>query len=145
MKRLLLSIMVVALTSFAFSSCQQTNTNTVANANGPNSNSANVNAVPRETANSNASVTFDNLGPSVPAPEYNIPYEATKQTEWVSNPQSPNPTKGNLQTGSKVLFNREPSPIGATWQDAKLEDGRFVHPADFKKITAPPEKKIVQA
>lgn len=147
MKRILLSITVAALTCFLFSSCQQTNTNTAANANGSNSNSGNVSAVPRETANSNvASVTFDNVGPTVPPPEYNIPYEATRQTEWISNPQSPNPTKGNLQAGNKILFNREPSPIGATWQDARLEDGnvRFVHPSDFKKVTAPPEKKIVQ-
>lgn len=72
---------------------------------------------------------------SVNKDEYNLPYRAVTDTEWISNPNSPDPKTGTISKGTVVLFNREPSSLGATWQDAILDDGtlRFVHPSDFQK------------
>ena len=69
------------------------------------------------------------------AEPYNLPYRATKDTEWISDPKSSNPVVGTLRVGEKVHFNREPLGTGTPWQDALLGDGvvRFVHPADFER------------
>lgn len=66
--------------------------------------------------------------------EYNLPYRATKDTEWISNPSGPNPKKGPVKKGTLVHLNRKPNPIGASWMDAKFADGsiKFIHPGDFE-------------
>lgn len=69
--------------------------------------------------------------------DFKLPYEATKDTQWNSNPRAPkeNQRTGSLKKGDQVFFAREPS--GASeWQDAKIPNGtrKFVHPADFKKL-----------
>ncbi|HKG14261.1 MAG TPA: hypothetical protein VKB12_13120 [Pyrinomonadaceae bacterium] len=68
--------------------------------------------------------------------DFKLPYEATKDTDWISNPNAPEPRTGSLKKGDKVFFSREPSGAGETWQDAKIPNGtrKFVHPADFKKL-----------
>ena len=120
---ILLLLVCVALSGCSASENANTSGNTNTNAN----RAVNTNT----TGNANGAVTT-----ASPA-EYNLPYEATKDTEWISNPTAPTPTKGNLKKGDRIHFNREPSGVpGATWQDAKIPDGtiKFVHPADFKKL-----------
>jgi hypothetical protein len=67
--------------------------------------------------------------------DFKLPYEATKDTEWNSNPRAPKPRTGSLKKGDKVFFSREPSST-EIWQDARIPNGtrKFVHPADFKKL-----------
>lgn len=68
------------------------------------------------------------------AESYKLPYKATKDTQWSSNPNSQQPTTGTVKRGEVVNFSRQPSSIGVTWQDAKLSDGsiKWVHPYDFE-------------
>jgi hypothetical protein len=124
--------LLMVIGCLALSACSTNeNTNTTGNINtARNANTPTANANANTTGNVNAAQTPPSLA------DYNLPYEATKDTDWTSNPQSPNPTTGSLKKGDKIFFNREPSSIGATWQDAKIPDGtrKFVHPGDFKKL-----------
>jgi guanyl-specific ribonuclease Sa len=126
-----LSVAIIMMIGcLALSACSTNeNANTMGNMNttkNANTSATNTNT----TSNVNAAETPASLA------DYNLPYEATKDTDWISNPNSPNPTTGSLKEGDKIFFNREPSSIGATWQDAKIPDGtrKFVHPSDFKKL-----------
>ena len=121
-------VMLVLLVCLTLSACA-----TSENANRPGNTNATATqtASPAQGANANTPATTASPG------DYNLLYEATTNTEWISNPSAPTPTKGSIKKGERIHFSREPSPIGATWQDAKLSDGtiRFVHPADFKKVS----------
>jgi hypothetical protein len=62
---------------------------------------------------------------------YDRPYIANTDTQWISNPNAPNPTTGQIQAGDRAYFNRDPDLL-ATWQDAVYDGSRrFVHPGDF--------------
>jgi hypothetical protein len=68
--------------------------------------------------------------------EYNLPYVASRNTDWINNPNAPQPTRGKVKKGDRVYFNRKPTDIGggASWQDAWVEKESaryFVRPYDF--------------
>ena len=128
---------LLLLVCVALSGCSAgENANTSGNANATGNANTGVNSNANTSVNTNTAGNANGAVTTASPAEYNLPYEAIKDTEWISNPNAPNPTKGNLKKGDRIHFNREPSPSGATWQDAKLSDGkiRFVHPADFKKL-----------
>jgi hypothetical protein len=69
--------------------------------------------------------------------EYNLPYIAVQDTVWSTNPASSRPPRtGEIKQAEVVYFNRTPSEIPATWQDAKIPDGtiKFVHPNHFRPV-----------
>jgi hypothetical protein len=67
--------------------------------------------------------------------EFKLEYEATRDTEWSTNPGSPQPpTKGSVKKGTHVFLSHEPSDL-ANWQSAWVEDRiRWIRPSDFKKV-----------
>ena len=93
------------------------------------------------TAASAAAATRDTGAQSTTPPAgYDRPYEATKETQWSSNPAGPQPGRtGTIAQGTRIMLNREPTTAagGASWQDAWVPTvGRvFVRPFDFRKAS----------
>jgi hypothetical protein len=64
------------------------------------------------------------------AAEFDRPYVAARDTEWVSNITA-DAERGAIPRGEQVHFNAEPTT--SPWQQARRRDGRivYVHPQDF--------------
>ena len=61
---------------------------------------------------------------------YVMPYEATRETEWVAS-TDPSATRGTIARGQMVMFDRTPDTSMA-WQQAKVNGTvRNVRPGDF--------------
>jgi hypothetical protein len=64
---------------------------------------------------------------------FDQPYEATRETQWVSS-KAADADKGMLAPGDRVMFDRAPGTDD--WQEARTTSDRtvYVHPSDFRRV-----------
>lgn len=129
MRRMFLMVIVTLVGGLTSLSCTN-----VDNAN----QATNTNPGAITKANTNTSPTMTPSVSATPDPKFNLPYEATKDTGWISNPNpSPGttPTKGTVAKGTKLFFDHV-APVTPNWQLAMFPDNskKYVHPDDFKKL-----------